>query len=226
MPDPEQTEPEAGTEQFERCEQCHAPVDRDQRYCVNCGAHRRHVPDPAAEYMSRVTARPGARGGLSSSPAGAAVVRSGTAVRAGFSGGIGLIGALALALIPVAALVGVAIGRSSNNQDSALIRALENQRAQTTTTFAGSGTAAAGSAASSAGTQGTKKTKTASKSKSKNASASNSTSAGKVSKLTGSKVTASQQSQGSSEAKKVQSSTGKNYVQADNNLPSSVVVGP
>ncbi len=225
MSDTEQIATDSGANQFERCEQCHAPVDRDQRYCVNCGAHQRQVPDPAAKYMSRVTAHTGSRGALSSSPAGAAVARSGAARRHRF-GDLGLLGALALALIPVAAAVGVAIGRSSNSQDSKLIKALENQRAQVTTTLV-SGTAASsgGSASASTGTASTKKKAKKTASKSKTASTSSSSSA-KVSKIAGSKVTAAQQSQGSSEAKKIQSSTGKNYVQAANNLPSSVVVGP
>ena len=50
----------------EECEQCGAPVDSSQRYCVNCGAHRHHVPDPAARYLAQTSAR--ARIGLS--PAG------------------------------------------------------------------------------------------------------------------------------------------------------------
>ncbi len=216
--------PENGGESFDRCEQCHAPVDRDQRYCVNCGAHRRGVPDPAAKYMSQVTARSAARNG-------AAVVAVNRSSRREL-GGLGLVGALALALIPVAAAVGIAVGRSSNNQDGKLIRALANRPAQTTTTLAGSpGTAAAsGTSTAAATTDGTKrkaaKSKTATARTSKPATVSASTSNGKVTKVTGTKVTASQQTQGSSEAKKVQGATGKNYVQADNNLPSSVVVGP
>jgi hypothetical protein len=158
-----------------------------------------------------------------------AVVRSTAAVRAGFFGGIGLLGAVALALIPVAAAVGILIGRSSNNQDPQLIRALENQRAQVTTTLVGSsGTAASsgGSAAASTSTASKKQAANKAAAKKSKAAASKATATGRATKITGSKVTASQQSQGSSEAKKIQSSTGKNYVQAANNLPSSVVVGP
>jgi hypothetical protein len=229
MSETEQITPESGAEQFDRCEQCHAPVDRDQRYCVNCGAHQRQVPDPAAKYMSRVSAHTGSRGALLNSSAGAGVAG---ARRRSF-GGIGLLGALALALIPVAAAVGIAIGRSSNNQDGKLIRALENQRAQVTTTLVGSsGTAAAAGtgASSTAATKQTTKNKAAAKAKSKTkakakTASTSSTSDGKATKIT-SKVTASQASQGASEAKKIQSATGKNYVQAANNLPDSVAVGP
>ena len=41
----------------DECDQCGAPVDRLQRYCVGCGAHRHHVPDPAARYLAQASAR-------------------------------------------------------------------------------------------------------------------------------------------------------------------------
>lgn len=217
---PEQSTPQNGVESFERCEQCHAPVDRDQRYCVNCGTHRRAVPDPAARYMSQVTSHTAARAGASGAASG----------RRGY-GEIGVLGALALALIPVAAAVGIAVGRSSNNQDAKLYSALERQHAQTTTTLVGSSarTASSGGSSVSTGTTATVKPRTkpkAAKAARHKPAAVSSTSNGKVAKVSGAKITAAQQAQGSSEAKKVQGSTGKNYVQANNNLPSSVVVGP
>ena len=43
--------------EYETCEQCQAPVDVHQRYCVECGAHRRHVYDPAARFLSDATGR-------------------------------------------------------------------------------------------------------------------------------------------------------------------------
>ena len=44
-------------EPYQQCDECGAPVDKAQRYCVACGAHRRHVNDPAARYLSHATAR-------------------------------------------------------------------------------------------------------------------------------------------------------------------------
>src|SRR5450432_4097497 len=38
------------------CDECGAPVDADQRYCVVCGAHRRNVNDPATRYLSQASA--------------------------------------------------------------------------------------------------------------------------------------------------------------------------
>jgi hypothetical protein len=227
MSDTENITSEPESQSFERCDQCGAPVDKDQRYCVNCGAHRRHVPDPAAKYLSRVSAHTGGpAGGGRVAPGGVLVTR-----RDGAFLGIGLLGALAIALIPIAAAVGVAIGRSSNNQDGKLIQALERQRAQVTTTYS-AGSATSGSASSgSTGSSSTEKSsttkkKSTAKSKSASSSTTSSTANGSVSKITGSKVTAAQQSQGSAEAKKIQNSTGSNYVQGANSLPSTIVVGP
>ena len=36
----------------ERCGQCGVPAAREQRYCLNCGFHRRNAPDPVARYLS------------------------------------------------------------------------------------------------------------------------------------------------------------------------------
>ena len=53
---------------YEQCDECGSPVDAAQRYCVVCGAHRRHVDDPAARYLGQASARHAA----SRSSAGAA----------------------------------------------------------------------------------------------------------------------------------------------------------
>jgi ribosomal protein L37E len=45
--------PQAPTE---RCGQCGAAASHDQRYCVNCGFHRRNAPDPVARYLSEASA--------------------------------------------------------------------------------------------------------------------------------------------------------------------------
>ncbi len=39
----------------ERCGQCGAPAAREQRYCLNCGFHRRNAPDPVARYLSEAS---------------------------------------------------------------------------------------------------------------------------------------------------------------------------
>lgn len=48
------TTPTAETN-VERCGQCGAPAAREQRYCLNCGFHRRNAPDPVARYLSEAS---------------------------------------------------------------------------------------------------------------------------------------------------------------------------
>src|SRR6202011_2482765 len=55
--------------QFLLCEQCRAPVDRDQRYCVYCGARQTHASNPAVSYFAAAARR--ARGGGASRGRGA-----------------------------------------------------------------------------------------------------------------------------------------------------------
>jgi hypothetical protein len=223
------------TAQFDRCEQCSAPVDRDQRYCVNCGTHRRHVPDPAAKYMSRVSAHTGPRaGGVAGAVAGGAVVKGapGGGLSRLWTSGVGLLGALAIALIPVAAAIGVIVGHSSSGSnsklDSKLIAALESQQGGTTQTVVSTTAGSASSSSSSTSTKTAAKKTGKQKVKTKTAASTGTskTSNGTATKVAGEKVTSKQQAQGSQEAQKIQKSTGKSYVQGSSNLPSQVVVGP
>ena len=199
--------------EFTHCDVCGAPVDHVQRYCVDCGAHRKHVDDPAARYLSQTSAR--ARQLRSAAPARPAAMRRSS----------GVVAAAALALIPIAAVIGVQAGRSSNNQDARLIQALAHPRTETIVSSA----AAAGGASgpTRAGARSRAKAGRAAK-----AHRSTSSTAGKVvattqygsaTQVAGSKVSASQSAQGAADAQKIQNSTGKNYVQAANNLPSTVV---
>ena len=126
---------------YETCEQCAAPVDANQRYCVVCGNHRTHVYDPAARFLADATSRSrsasrAARGAGASSPKRR-------------SPGLGL--ALALALIPVAVAVGALVAGSGNDSASKLLAALRAQK-PTVVNVGGAGTATgAGAAGSGAG---------------------------------------------------------------------------
>jgi hypothetical protein len=101
--------------EYESCEQCTAPVEATQRYCVVCGTRRKHVYDPAARFLAGATDRHrtvrGARHG-SSGPRRSA--------------GLGL--ALALAAIPVAVALGVLIARPGNNVNNKLLAALRAEK--------------------------------------------------------------------------------------------------
>jgi hypothetical protein len=209
----------AENETIQQCDECGSPVDKDQRYCVACGAHRRHVNDPAARYLSQATAR-------SRSKKAAGATRKEPSAGARFRG-LGL--ALAIALVPVAAAVGVVAGRSSNNNDAKLIRALaQHQSAVGTTTVTAStasGSSTAGKTAAHAKAKHHGKTHSAKPPSTKNAGKVISrTKNGTAAQITGFRPTRAQEQQGSSETQKVQKSTGKNYVNGQNNLPSQVVV--
>ena len=45
-----------GDAPVERCGQCGAPAAHEQRYCLNCGFHRRNAPDPVSRYLSEASA--------------------------------------------------------------------------------------------------------------------------------------------------------------------------
>jgi hypothetical protein len=124
---------------YETCEHCHAPVEAAQRYCVVCGARRRHVHDPAARYHSEASSR--SRG--QRAPQGARrPARRGS--------GLGL--ALLLAAIPLAVAAGVLIGRPGSGIDNKLLAALRAQK-PTVVNVGGGGTSTA--AASSTPTPAT-----------------------------------------------------------------------
>ena len=128
--------------EYETCEQCESPVDSNQRYCVVCGNHRRHVYDPAARFLADATSR-----SRSASRAGRG---AGTGSPKRRSPGLGL--ALALALIPVAVAAGALVANSGNDSNTKLLAALRAEK-PTVVNVGGAGTASGtGTAASTAGT--------------------------------------------------------------------------
>jgi hypothetical protein len=207
-----------------QCDECSAPVDEEQRYCVVCGAHRRHVEDPAARYLSELTARSRTRRAVTvARPAGQTAARG---------RGLGL--AVALALVPVAAAVGVLAERSSSNGNAKLIHALvlERQAANadaSTSTSAGT-TGSTGGAATSANsgatshggaTKGSKKGSAGKRAHHATTSKSSSIPGGTV---ISAKPSQAQKQAGAQATQKVQKSKGKSYVKSQQKLPSEVVV--
>jgi hypothetical protein len=178
------------------CDSCGAPVDLAQRYCVECGVHRVGVNDPAAAYVNRQPAQ--------APRANRAVIVSSRRSRA--------VTALMLALIPVAIAVGVLVGRSSNNSDPSLLKAIRASHAQVVTVPSGHATVVTVGAGSSV-------TKTASKSKSTAKSTSSSTTAAAGKSAVGSKSTAAQKAQSAKIVKKLQNTNGESYLDP---LPSQV----
>jgi hypothetical protein len=101
-------------QQFLLCEQCQAPVDRDQRYCVRCGTRQTHAANPAVGYFAADARR--RRTGNGAPPS-----RGSGGVRA-------LVFALFFALLPLAVGIGVLVGRGDSGANDKLIAALEKQK--------------------------------------------------------------------------------------------------
>ncbi len=119
----------------EACDQCGAPVDFSQRYCVVCGTRRKHAYDPAAQFLSGATSRARA--------AAAPARSSGPRRRRSFGLGTGAV----LAVIPVAVAVGVLVGHSGNSADQKLLAALLAQKPTVVNVAGAGGTAAAANGA-------------------------------------------------------------------------------
>ncbi len=188
---------------YEQCGECGAPVDHEQRYCVSCGAHRAHVADPAARYLGQSGAETGASASSRRRPRWT----------------FGLAHALLLALIPVALAVGVVVGRSSNNDDAGLIRALSHS--QTQASAAGSTNTA--SASTATGSARTRHKRTSGKHSTKHSSANTQASYthSKAPTDVDATPTAAQQKQGKAIVDKLQHTTGTSFL---NQLPSQVSV--
>jgi hypothetical protein len=200
---------------YAQCDECGTAVDQGQRYCVNCGAHRRHVPDPAARYLAQSTSRSRA----------AVTAAAGAAPGARARRGSGLVVALLLALIPVTIAVGVVVGRSSNNNDAQLIRELSASQAQLA-----AASRAAGATSSAATTPATVTTTSAGRhTRAKRHAAAKQTASAKSANPNSTKApsavngpaSAAKQQQGAAIVNKLQHTNGTNYL---NQLPSQVVV--
>lgn len=116
---------------YEPCEECGAPLDQQQRYCVNCAARRGNGTNPASRYFaaaSRQARRPATPPAAKSSGSRAAAV--------GF-----------FALLPIAVALGVVVGRSGEGEDSsALLEALRAQETAVASTGAATATTSKGQA--------------------------------------------------------------------------------
>ncbi len=124
----------AGRPVSERCDHCSAPVEPAQRYCVQCGAHQRRSDDPTARWFASARRAKAAQLPAGAAPTGAGAGRT---VSAG-------VAAVLIALLPVAAGVGVLVGRGSDDSGQAVVEALK--------AVGGGGGLAAGTAAVSSTT--------------------------------------------------------------------------
>jgi hypothetical protein len=192
-----------GKPQYEPCEECGAPLDPQQRYCVNCAARRGNGANPASRYfaaMSKRAHRPPLR----------APAKGGSGSRAAAVG--------FFALLPIAVAIGVVVGRSGSDdgENEALLEALRNRPAAVAATSAGTAATSAGKAS---------KGKAAQKSTGGGGKVVAKTSNGEVHQVAGYKPPPKKVEEDTKLVEANPEQAGENYIKAQQNLPDVTVVG-
>jgi hypothetical protein len=195
--------PLASGGQYEPCEECGAPLDPQQRYCVNCGARRGNGANPSSRYfaaMSKRAHRPPPRPPAKAGPGSRAAA-------VGF-----------FALLPIAVAIGVVVGRSGNDGggNEALLEALRNRPAAVAGTTAGDPASNGGKA---------KKAKEANKSTRGGGKVVAKTSNGEVHQVLGYKPPEKKVEEDTRLVEENPEQVGSNYIKAQQNIPDVVVVG-
>lgn len=194
---------------YEPCEECGAPMDPQQRYCVNCAARRGNGANPSSRYFATMSKR--ARPPLVQ-PAAAKQSPTSRAAVVGF-----------FALLPIAVAIGVAIGNngSGGGDEEALLKALQERQATAASTAAAPTTAATGTP--------TKANKKAAKADKSNAKPEEKvvahTENGDVHEVTNFKAFEQKEAEDTKLVEENPEQTGKNYIKAQQNLPDVIVVG-
>lgn len=190
---------------FEPCEVCGAPLDQQQRYCVNCAARRGNGANPSSRYFAAMSKK--ARRPLTRPPAKSGGSR---AAAVGF-----------FALLPIAVAIGVIVGRSGSDDGSneALLQALRQQEAAVASTDAG--TAATATSAKPSKKQA-KDSKAPAKGEGKVVAQ---TKNGTVHAVTGFKASAQKTEEDTQIVSENPEQTGDNYIKAQQNLPDVTVIG-
>lgn len=192
------TEDAVRRQAHEPCQECGAPMDPQQRYCVNCAARRGNGANPASRYFAAMSKR--ARRPLVGAPPKSSPTSRAAAV--GF-----------FALLPIAVALGVMVGRSGSSSNDALLQALHERQT----------TAAAPTVAAAAGT--TKKAK-AGKSKAKGeGKVIAHTKNGAVHSVADFHPSKQKEAEDTHIVEKAPAQTGASYVKAQQGLPDVIVVG-
>jgi hypothetical protein len=206
---------------IEPCEECGAPMDPQQRYCVECAARRGNGSNPSSRYfaaMSKKSRRPLTKS-QAKSPGGGS-----RAAAVGF-----------FALLPIAVALGVVVGRSGSgdSNEDALLKALhQSEKQQVAAAPVAEETAAV--TPTKASEKASKASKKGKKAAAKGAAKETDKSPGKVLSTTKNgtvhEVNGYEPTKASEEAdtKLVEENpeqTGENYIKAQQNLPDVVVVG-
>jgi hypothetical protein len=193
---------------YEPCEECGAPLDPQQRYCVNCAARRGNGTNPSSRYFAAMSKR--ARPPLVP-PAGKQSSTS-RAAAVGF-----------FALLPIAVAIGVAIGNngSGDGNDEALLKALRERQATAAATTAGP-TAAATNGTPKASKKAAKADKAKAKPEEKVVAH---TENGDVHEVTNFHASEEKEAEDTKLVEENPEQTGENYIKAQQNLPDVIVVG-
>jgi hypothetical protein len=207
---------------LEPCEECGAPMDPQQRYCVECAARRGNGSNPASRYfaaMSKKSRRPLTKS--QAKPAGG----GSRAAAVGF-----------FALLPIAVALGVVVGRSGGSGDSneeALLKALHQAEQQQVAAAPVEETAATPTSAKQTGkgkggNAGGKESAKQNAKKAEEASHGkvlNKTKNGVVHQVTGYEPTKETEEADTKLVEENPEQTGENYIKAQQNLPDVTVVG-
>jgi hypothetical protein len=213
--------PLAKPQGLEPCEECGAPMDPQQRYCVECAARRGNGSNPASRYfaaMSKKSRRPLTKSQSKQAGGGS------RAAAVGF-----------FALLPIAVALGVVVGRSGGSGDSneeALLKALHAAETQQVAAAPVEAEAAPTTKAKAKGSKSTGKNKKASsKANAKKAEEAstgkvlNKTKNGAVHEVTGFEPTKAKEEADTKLVEENPEQTGENYIKAQQNLPDVTVVG-
>jgi len=194
---------------YEPCEECGAPMDPQQRYCVNCAARRGNGANPSSRYFATMSKR--ARPPLVR-PAAAKQSPTSRAAVVGF-----------FALLPIAVAIGVAIGNngSGGSDEEALLKALQERQATA------AGTAVVPTAGSAAATpKAAKKNAKADKGSAKpEEKVVAHTDNGDVHEVTHFQASEQKEAEDTKLVEENPEQTGENYIKAQQNLPDVIVVG-
>lgn len=189
---------------IEPCEECGAPMDPQQRYCVNCAARRGNGANPASRYFAAMSKR--SRRPLTGPPPKQSPTSRAAAVAF-------------FALLPLAVGLGLVIGRSGSGEDNsdALLQALRERPAATAGAVATTGSAATA--------QKAKKEAKAGKGKSKGEGKGTHTENGDVHDVANFEASKQKEEEDTQIVAENPEQTGDDYIKAQQNLPDVIVVG-
>jgi hypothetical protein len=198
-------EPVHRPQAFEPCEECWAPMDPQQRYCVNCAARRGNGANPASRYFAMMSKR-------SRRPLTGPEPKQGISSRAAAVG--------FFSLLPLAVALGVMVGRGGSGEDNsdALLQALKERQATVATTAPTSAAGAKSTAKDKAKAKGGKAAK-------KGEGKVEATANGDVHEVTNFKPSKEKEEEDTRIVEENPEQTGENYIKAQQNLPDVIVVG-